>query len=494
MATKNVPVVETNKTNPAIVQNGTTVGPVTKRPTLSRSTVKPVETQNDTQPQNTEQPTQQARRVATKDKTFEQAALELYPELRTAKVISRRQVNDIVAKANVSMPLHIVNKENNVGRGLYGFNVEEQAQPQPVKEPEKVEEQAQPRARRVADKTKTFEQAVIELHPEMAFAGSITRKMINEVVDVTNVPWPSHVVNKKNAINRALYHFDPSKATVNHAAAIEKPQAPAVEKPMLEVAKTQTPAKASEESDAELEHRIKERYATMDELIEAVAHSVVNSLIISGAPGLGKSYETNLILGRINKGYVFHRGYLKATHLFRLLWENREKGRIVVIDDCDSIFTDETALNILKAALELKEQRLVSWGSERGFVDDTGTDIPRTFTYEGSVIFLTNLPISGGVYGKTAYHMAALESRSLALDLGIRTPREILAKIKMTLRDGMLKNRGLTQVGEREILKFMEENAAQLKELSLRTAEKLAALYMLNKEHWVNTAKAVCLK
>jgi hypothetical protein len=230
-----------------------------------------------------------------------------------------------------------------------------------------------------------------------------------------------------------------------------------------------------------------------------VAGNKVNSLILAGAAGLGKSYEVNRILNEINKGeygFIFHRGYLKATHLFRLLWENKEKGQTVVIDDSDAVFSDETALNILKAALELKPSRTVSWGSEKVFLDEDGQEIPRYFQYQGNVIFLTNLNFSEMASGnsKNAPHLAALESRSLVLDLKIKTKREILAKIKQTIKKGMLNDKGLSDSEQQEILSFVVDNADKMKELSLRSVEKLSVLFLMNKSNWKPLARTVMLR
>jgi hypothetical protein len=236
----------------------------------------------------------------------------------------------------------------------------------------------------------------------------------------------------------------------------------------------------------------------MRELIKAVSSNTVNSLVIAGGAGLGKSYTVNQTLNEVNSGeygYVFHRGYLKATHLFRLLYENRFPGQVVVLDDCD-LWHDETALNILKAALELKPVRRIGWGSEKVFLDEDGEEIPRYFDFEGSVIFLTNLSvrdlISSG--SKQAAHLAAIESRSLVLDLKIKTKEEYMIKIKQTLEEGMLRNIGVSVSQEQEIVAFMEDNLDRLVELSLRMVEKIAALYKASPGNWQKLCRTVCLK
>ena len=254
------------------------------------------------------------------------------------------------------------------------------------------------------------------------------------------------------------------------------------------------------ESDEDIEARIKDTYESMESLVASVSANVVNSLIISGAPGIGKSHTVDKVLREVNDGadynFVSHKGYLRASHLFRLLWENRYKGMTIVIDDCDSIFADETAMNILKAALELKPIRRIGWGSEKEFTDEDGETIPRYFDYEGSIIFLTNKDIRGEIAAnnKNAPHLSALESRSLLLDMKIRTKREYLIKIKQTIKAGMLQVQGFNIDDEAEIMDFVEHNQENLSELSLRMVEKIAALYRSNPSNWKKLVRAVCFK
>lgn len=318
-----------------------------------------------------------------------------------------------------------------------------------------------------------FETAAIEMFPELASSDTITRAQAMAVKEQYNMKFPHHVVNPANTVSRGVFKFSLPMSIQSVVV---------------------------EESDSELNNRIKETYATLDKLVEAIAtDNGINSLIVSGAAGLGKSFEVNKVLIRVNAGdygYVFQRGFLKASHLYRLLWENRLPGQTVVIDDCDAIMSDEVALNILKAALEMKPSRMVSWGSEKIFVDQDGEEIPRMFDYQGNVIFLTNLPFSDMANGnnKNAAHLSALESRSLVLDLKIKTKREVMAKIKMTVADGMLRDKGLYDDEASKIVDFMENNMDKLKDLSLRSAEKLAALYLMDSKDWEMMARTVMFK
>ncbi len=252
-----------------------------------------------------------------------------------------------------------------------------------------------------------------------------------------------------------------------------------------------------QESDEDIELRVKETYQAMNDMVRAVASNTVNSLVISGGAGLGKSYGVNEILNEVNSGeygYVFHRGYLRGSHLFRMLWENRFPGQVIVLDDLD-LWEDQQTLNLLKAALELKSVRRIGWGSEKEFLDSDNEQIPRYFDYEGSIIFLTNLKIRELIESgnKNSVHLSAIESRSLVLDLKINSKREYLIKIKQTIKGGMLQNQGFNIDEEQEILEFFEQNIDSFQEISLRMIEKISRIYRAIPD-WKVSVRRVCFK
>nr|QMP83241.1 MAG: hypothetical protein [Caudoviricetes sp.] len=316
---------------------------------------------------------------------------------------------------------------------------------------------------------RAFVDTALEVFPDLPT--TITSKQIDQVVAAKGISYPQWFIVESNRESRGVYHF-PTKVEVQTIT----------------------------ETDEEISIRIADTYESMEALVSSVASNTVNSLIIAGAAGIGKSHTVNKVLTDINYGseynFTIHKGYLRATHLFRMLWENRHSGMTIVIDDCDAIFSDETALNILKAALELKPVRRIGWGSEKEFLDEDGETIPRYFDYEGSIIFLTNLPIRELIASgnKNAPHLSALESRSLVLDMKIKTRREYLIKIKQTVNAGMLRDKGFSKTEETQIMDYIEQHKESFTELSLRMVEKVSALFKANPSNWEKLVRAVCMK
>lgn len=321
-------------------------------------------------------------------------------------------------------------------------------------------------------------QELIKFLPEVQ--DTITRRQLQDAqAGIQGFVFPQWLTIPGNSLSRGVYKFPRPSGESTHITT------PVTLVPEL--------------SDDDILDKIRDIDSTFSELVRSMAHQNLNSLVISGAPGLGKSHDVNQILSDQNGGewnHTFWRGYIKATGLFRLLYENRQPGQVLVLDDTDAIFSDEVALNILKAALELKKSRTIGWGSEKEFTDQDGEVIPRYFEYQGSIIFLTNLSIRKLIESnsKFATHLAAIESRSLVFDIRIETPREFLMKIKLKLESGLLSDHGLSDQAQNEIFNYMEQNQNRLTELSLRMVEKLGLLYKSNPTGWRKMANHICLK
>jgi hypothetical protein len=255
-----------------------------------------------------------------------------------------------------------------------------------------------------------------------------------------------------------------------------------------------------EETDTAIDKRIAERF----EILELMAKGCIDgdhaSVICSGPAGLGKSYTIEEALKEYDPSeekWTFVKGYLKATGLYKKLYDYKNPGQILVIDDADSVFFDDTALNILKAVLDTSKRRRVHWGAETDFVSDrTGEIIPRSFDFEGSVIFITNLDFEEYVESghRFAESMAALMSRSHYVSLMMKTNRDYIVRLEQLFKLGLM-NDVLTRVEDRrEVMDFMREHMENLRELSARMTKKLAGLKKVNGASWKKIAKGTNFK
>jgi hypothetical protein len=253
-----------------------------------------------------------------------------------------------------------------------------------------------------------------------------------------------------------------------------------------------------ERTDEEIEERLDDLFDALTIMTEATAHGMNRSLIISGPAGIGKTFESDRVLDNLGPNFRVKRvsGFMRLTGLYRVFYENRFKNCTIVFDDSDSIFGDEDKLNILKNATDTKEVRKITWGAETAMETENGEAIPREFAFEGNVIFITNTDMQSMVDrgGRMSEHYEALISRSHYLAIYMPESRDYMIRIKHVLREGMLRKQGFTEDQEATVVEFMEENADDLRELSLRMVLKLAQLVKMSPGKWQRLASATCMK
>jgi hypothetical protein len=255
------------------------------------------------------------------------------------------------------------------------------------------------------------------------------------------------------------------------------------------------------ESDEAIIERIKERFQILDEMTLSVKKGDVRAMIVSGPPGVGKSFGVekvlekndlfNTIAGKKPK-YEIVKGAMSALGLYAKLHEYSDKGQVLVFDDCDSVFFDDLSLNILKGALDSSKKRYISWNTDSRVLRSEG--IPNRFEFSGSAIFITNIKFDHVKSKKLRDHLDALESRCHYLDLTMDTQREKVLRIKQIVGDGMLDEYDMEQVAKDEVVEFVDANKDKMRELSLRMVIKIADLRRSMPLKWKQIAQLTCMR
>lgn len=249
--------------------------------------------------------------------------------------------------------------------------------------------------------------------------------------------------------------------------------------------------------------RINERFSVLDELTFGVGRGHIRGLVVSGAPGVGKSFGVEKCLTELNvmnymadKKPTFDivKGTITPIMLFIKLYAFSNADQILVFDDCDSVFFDGDALNMLKAALDTGKRRYLSYNSDSRLLAAEG--IPNHFEFKGSVIFITNLKPETTRSEKIKAHVQALFDRVLSLDLTIDTPRDRFLRVKsVALGSGMLDEYDLKTEEREEIVDFIRKNIGKLKNgITLRTVLNLADLMRMKPDDWQYLARNTLLK
>lgn len=229
---------------------------------------------------------------------------------------------------------------------------------------------------------------------------------------------------------------------------------------------------------------INKRFEFVEKLVTMVATGVQPSAIITGEGGLGKTYtvtktleangykdisdladfEVGMLIN-MRKCFTMVKGYSTPKGLYRTLYENNKS--IIVFDDCDSVLKDPVALNILKSALDSYGKRIISWNADMR--DD---DLPRSFNFEGRVIFISNLDD-----GKIDQ---AIRSRSMMIDLSMTTDQKIERMETIAQSEEFLPEYDKGVIND--ALSLIREIKEECKEISLRTLISVSKVRASNTE------------
>ena len=263
-----------------------------------------------------------------------------------------------------------------------------------------------------------------------------------------------------------------------------------------------------------------------DEITDYVtmaAKELLPALLITGQGGIGKSYNVEKILdqyGKRHETWEKVKGKSSAAAMYNTLWYNRDK--IVVFDDCDSVFKDPDAINVLKGALDSNDFREISWATKaEGMVYTLDLDdnkeilqrcqewsdqhhgkeaIPNHFIFEGEVIFISNLT-KAEIYKRDS----ALLTRCTCIDVVLSAQgvmkrlQTVLPHIKVYKAMGARGSEGKDITDEelkQEVFDFMNSDEflknpkVRGKELNFRVFDQVYKLRYAGLPNWKERAYA----
>ena len=257
-------------------------------------------------------------------------------------------------------------------------------------------------------------------------------------------------------------------------------------------------------TDDEIMERLRTRFTILDDMTRAVKKGDVRAMIVTGPPGVGKSFGVEKVLSKHDvfadvaqneklKKYEVVKGAMSAIGLYSKLYEYSDKKSILVFDDCDSVLLDDLSLNILKAALDSSKKRMIHWNTDSRLLRSEG--VPNSFEFKGGAIFITNIKFDNVRSKKLRDHLEALESRCHYLDLTIDTEREKILRIKQVVTEcGMLDDYEFSDLEKEVLIDFVDDNKKKLRELSLRTVLKIADLKRSMPSNWRAVAEVTCMR
>jgi len=132
----------------------------------------------------------------------------------------------------------------------------------------------------------------------------------------------------------------------------------------------------------------------LETYVNMVVDGDMYALLLTGQAGVGKSFLVTKCLKERglerNKDYFVFKGKMTAAGLYITLYQYN--GKMILIDDCDSVFKDENGVNTLKGALDTSKEREITWVSAAPLKTPDKSVVPKRFDFTGKVIFISNLP------------------------------------------------------------------------------------------------------
>lgn len=286
-----------------------------------------------------------------------------------------------------------------------------------------------------------------------------------------------------------------------------------------------------EETEQQARDRIFVRYQAMERLTPKCIGGRLTSLVISGPPGVSKSWTVTDALrasgrsrhdGLTNVGgggpmsvretgedlegktfehpgwYDYIGGGCTAVGLYHALW-NMRNGGVIVLDDCDGVFRDDESLNLLKVATDSTRERLVSWRKNAAWLDEH--EIDKTFDFRGHIIFLTNVDFEEVIQRNhpQAEHFKAFIDRAAYLCLTLRTARDFMIVLDWKANGngkgflyGAPYNFKKAQVDE--LFAFVREHQRKFYNLSLRLVGQIAIQMIEDPGNWRNDVMATKMR
>ena len=250
---------------------------------------------------------------------------------------------------------------------------------------------------------------------------------------------------------------------------------------------------ANEETLADKVKFLDETLQDIYDIARKVAAGAFNSLMISGRAGTGKTFSVEKALkdeGLMeDDDYIMVSGAVSTIMMFKKMFQYRNK--VLVFDDCDAVFRDENGRNILKAALDTKKVRRISYLKKSGLVFDPkdfemdpegefnmieNGMVPAYFDFAGRVIFISNLPKD------KADPDGAIRSRSILMDVN-PDDATLMERIKTLLP--YLDPKDMPLKDKEEIYEFMKK----ANDVSMRTFVKAAGLKQAGLKNWERMTK-----
>jgi len=296
-------------------------------------------------------------------------------------------------------------------------------------------------------------------------------KNLSAFVAQTGQDWPPAIRNLKSG--RGTFNLSNAGNMGSGSAEIATIQQPQQEKhpnhPVVATAETKARAIP-----------VETLFEDLNDLATLVAKKVRPSLLVVGGAGTGKTFTVMKAVKKAGlqekEDYLVVKGKTSTFGLYETLFLYHDK--LVIFDDCDDVFASGDSRNLLKAALDSYDKRIISWNSKLTMntsgmddaskkqyddslrsamlagawnaADKDSQKMPSEFEFLGGVIFISNIP-------KDKMEQAII-SRSLTIDVTLSRD-EMFERIELIMKDINPGDGSATMEDKEEVLKYLKEES-----------------------------------
>lgn len=247
---------------------------------------------------------------------------------------------------------------------------------------------------------------------------------------------------------------------------------------------------------ATIRHRQQETERYLDRVIKGVhKHG-----LLSGPPGLGKSYSIYNAFERHNlkddNDYKIVNG-ITPFQLFQLLYKFRHPGKFIVLDDTDTLFYNPKGLELLKAACDTDEHKITWFSASTPVIN--GMPV-KEFVFKGSIIVGSNLLNISGRGGRRDQQVTAFLSRLDPFKMDWANREEQFAQIyNLVVNEKYMDPKlptPLTEIQQQELMSFIFNNIDKFRpeNWNLRMPLSLSKMMLHDPVGWQDSATIMYIK